>query len=267
QAAPALREAAVGADQHAETADAALVDREAQVAVEEVALLQRVGLLAHRLLRAGNVYLAVHAEQRAVGVEDRRAVEAAVAGALGEGQDERHAGVARGGADGRDRRGVEAVLEVALPVGVVHARREVGREGQLGKGDELDALDAGLVDHPDEPRRVLGGDLRGGSELGGGDADLARHGDSSHEPAATGGTDPAALAATGYRWQATAWSGVCGVRAGATSAQTGMTWGQRVRKRQPDGGSSGLGRSPASGGGRRPRGRSTSGTAASRARV
>jgi hypothetical protein len=128
EAAPAFGEAAVGADEHAQAADAALVDREAEIAVQEVAPLQRVGLLADGLLRAGDVHLAVVAEQVAVGVENGRAVETAVGGALGEGQDQRHAGVARGGADRPDRWRVEAVLEVALPVSVVDAGREVGGE-------------------------------------------------------------------------------------------------------------------------------------------
>ena len=46
------------------------------------------------------------------------------------------------------------------------------------------------------------------------------------------------------KWQAAKWPGLVSASGGVTSAQTWRAIGQRVRKRQPDGGSTALGGSP-----------------------
>ena len=62
------------------------------------------------------------------------------------------------------------------------------------------------------------------------------------------------------KWQATWWPGAISRISGTSSAQRASARGQRVRKRQPDGGLMGLGRLPGQGG--RQRGASGSGSTA-----
>src|SRR5215211_5542188 len=58
---------------------------------------------------------------------------------------------------------------------------------------------------------------------------------------------PPVVGGAGARtWQATRWSSATSTSAGTSTRQRGCTSGQRVWKRQPGGGRSGLGTSPAS---------------------
>ena len=51
---------------------------------------------------------------------------------------------------------------------------------------------------------------------------------------------------TSAKWQATGWPWPRSISAGSSSAQMSCAFQQRVRNRQPDGGSTGLGTSPSS---------------------
>ena len=59
------------------------------------------------------------------------------------------------------------------------------------------------------------------------------------------GSPDAAAATHAYRWHATLWFAATSLRTGTSSAQRGIACGQRVWKRQPEGGASALGTSPA----------------------
>ena len=114
------------------------------------------------------------AEHTAV-AEHRRAVEEAMVDAQGQPDDgdRRDLRRRRGDAAERDLAGIE---EGALVEQVVAG---VGREPELGEGDDDRALRGGLLEHRDRLARVVGGI---------GDADL-RHGDGDAREAVTAGVE------------------------------------------------------------------------------
>jgi hypothetical protein len=134
-----LGEVAVVADRHSDPPDRGLVDRRARVTGRVVALLVEAWVV-------GDVHHPRAAEERAVGVDDRRAVVASPAVALVEVQYDHHS--ERGGA-GREGLGHGTGHRLSQRARVASRRplRVEGLEGQLREADQLGA----------SPRRRLEG--------------------------------------------------------------------------------------------------------------
>src|SRR5581483_1302317 len=170
-----LGEVALITDLHADPCEAEVEHRVSEVARREVELLEYQGAAVLEREGAGDVDLAVAADEPAGRVGDGAGVEQLDPVALGERDDGRHAELSRAARHGPEVLVVDG-LEVLLITALV-PDAEVGREAELREGHDLRALLRSSLEEADHALGVLALRARG-TELRGGDADDAAHGGS-----------------------------------------------------------------------------------------
>ncbi|MCY1431409.1 hypothetical protein D9M71_473760 [compost metagenome] len=173
-AARRFREPLVPADGHSDLRVAGLPYLETGVARVEVVLL-----VVARAVR--DVALAVDAEQAAVGIDDRDAIEAGAAGALEEADRQHHLQL---GGDLPEVRDGFVLFHAGGQLGVVGVRllAEVGGLEQFLDQDDLRTL-CGRLAHQLLGVGDVGGAIPGTGHLGGCDGDVASHWNTSYADA------------------------------------------------------------------------------------
>src|SRR5438132_3237746 len=177
EAAVALGVTAVLADRDSDPGAGGAEVLVARVAVREVVGLEDLGEAVGGL-RAGQVDLAEGPAESAVPIGQERAIEVFPLGLLAEAHVYRDPRLGRAPQERLERLGRHLGLEELVEVGA-DLLGEVRREGHLGVGDQLDALLHRLLEQAQHPLDDLLAEraLVVGTQLRGGDLDVARHRD------------------------------------------------------------------------------------------